>query len=287
MKHILLSLLLFVCTISFGQYNPIIRTGRPGQTIGSFTVGKGVLQFHQGLDYTWGTVGQEFTSPMGLSSAGTVRLEEYFSQNVIRFGVAEKLEVSAGINYSWSNQFYDFGQNADPTLKEANIRTFDFKNVDLGFRYNILDGNNRYKLGWGIQARTGLYQWVFDEFVDAPDLKVITAIGRNLGEKSRFRINAGTTLALSMYDWIVYGLNYNYNPVPKLGFTLEYSGRLLLSSIVREKFEHKYLGAVHYLLCDDIMLDLRYGISDNLNSTFPSSSYLGAGISWRVRTTKR
>ncbi len=288
MKQTFLLLLLLAFHFSFAQYNPTIRTGRPGQTIGSFTVGKGVLQFHQGVDYGWANRESELFPPSGMAVQSEVEKEAILSQNIIRFGVMERLEVSAAINYVWETKHYHYAPNPDPALTDFNQKNNEFKNVDFGFRYNILDGNNNQHIAWAIQARTGLYKWIFVDGVNYPDVKFVTSLGRRVGENSRLRINVGANIWTQSRDGIVYGINYNFNPVNKLGFTLEYTGRAEFSSIRGSSQEHGGLLGIYYMIHDDILIDIRSGITRHLYwEQFPFSSYIGAGISWRVRTTKR
>lgn len=49
--------LLTICSISTflsAQFNPTIRTGRPGQSIGPYTVGREVFQVQTGMGYKQG-----------------------------------------------------------------------------------------------------------------------------------------------------------------------------------------------------------------------------------------
>ncbi len=290
MKQLFLSFFLCLCGALLGQYNTTIRGARPSNVIGAFTVGKGVLQFQQGVDYVWGENERYFYLPEpspGNGFNGAHQLENTISQNVIRFGILEKLEISAALNYNWKNEYYQFENSNDPALQSGNSKSNVFQNIDLGFRYNILDGTNKQKLAWGIQARASLYQWVFEDIVRAPNLKIVSAVARNFGKHHSVRLNVGTTIVEFDGASLVYGVNYVFRPIPKMGITLEYSGEANLSSISPTSYDHKYLAAVHYLVYDDVQVDVRAGINNKVFSFFPKTYYIGAGISWRVRTTKR
>ncbi len=70
----------------YAQFNETIRTARPGQSIGAFTVGQGIFQIQSGLDY--------FTSSgNGVSGSGQL------SNTVMRFGLTTTFEISGLIEY--------------------------------------------------------------------------------------------------------------------------------------------------------------------------------------------
>lgn len=259
--------------------------------IGAFTVGKRVLQFQQGVDYIRGESERFYITPEPSPWNGfnaTHQLENTVFQNTIRYGVLEKVEVSAVLNYNWNNTYTNTASNADPGLRFNNIKEADFQNIDLGLRFNLLDGANRAKLAWGLQIRTGFYQWMANPNVKGSDLKIVSALGRNFSKYHSFRLNAGTIIREFETASLKYDLNYVFRPIPKFGVTMEYSGVAYFNSNATNNFSHQYLAAIHYLICDDVQVDLRGGLNDNIAVAFvPKTWFMGAGISWRVRTTKR
>lgn len=74
---------LFLVNMSYAQYAPEIRTGRPGQSIGPFGVGKDIIQLQSGYTYE------------DIDGAAKSNLN-----NVIRFGVTETIEVRSVIDQS-------------------------------------------------------------------------------------------------------------------------------------------------------------------------------------------
>lgn len=50
-KILILLLLIFVPSLMLGQYAENIRTGRPGQSIGAFTLGSKVFQVQSAVNY--------------------------------------------------------------------------------------------------------------------------------------------------------------------------------------------------------------------------------------------
>lgn len=101
------------------QFNETIRTGRPGQAIGAFTVGKGVLQVQSGFD----VFGSQ-NSRTKLKSNG------FLNNTVVRYGLTETFEVSTLVEYKTE------------TNEQNDIRTNlqGLSAFDVGMRYHIFTG---------------------------------------------------------------------------------------------------------------------------------------------------
>jgi hypothetical protein len=270
-----------------GQYNETLRGARPGNVIGAFTVGKGVLQLHQGVDFLQAEEVRNYISSNGFPFEGYYQLENTVFQNTIRYGIIEKLELSAVLNYNWKNTYNNFDANPDPALSFSNSKEVDFQNIDLGLRYNILDGTNRARLVWGIQLRSNVYQWIADDRVLAPDLKLVTALARAFTKHHAVRLNLGTTLVEFDNSSLIYGLNYIFRPISQFGITLEYSGEASNFTLGPTIITHRYLCGLHYMISKDVQLDLRAGINETEMAIFTETYYFGAGMMWRIRTIKR
>lgn len=77
-------LLLFISSIAVAQYSETISSGRPGQAIGSTSVGKNVFQIQAGVDF--------------------LEVSNVFTPNsFFRYGVSEKVEINSGVGYSFMN----------------------------------------------------------------------------------------------------------------------------------------------------------------------------------------
>lgn len=85
MKKITL-LLLFVSATIVAQYTETISSGRPGQAIGSTSVGKNVFQIQAGVDF--------FEKP-----------NVFIPNSFFRYGVSERLEINSGVAYSFTDKF--------------------------------------------------------------------------------------------------------------------------------------------------------------------------------------
>lgn len=103
MKKILIPLFVsFTFFTTFAQYQENIDSGRPGNAISVFTVGKSIGQIEAGLDYSNNQ--QIFaTSPF------------------LRFGITEKVELNGGASYDFSNS--------------------DLISYNVGAKFNIFEGD--------------------------------------------------------------------------------------------------------------------------------------------------
>ena len=127
--------LLFVLAFSGfaqAQFNETIRTGRPGQSINPFTVGRGMLQFQQG--YTFDKSETE-TDANRLMFMNGVRENSTF-ENVIRYGIMERVEINAAIDYKWNYVRLDNG--GTPTSGNQSYLSYEIKHR------NILQKFGRY-----------------------------------------------------------------------------------------------------------------------------------------------
>lgn len=79
-------LLLFISSIAVAQYSETISSGRPGQAIGSTSVGKNVFQIQAGVDF--------------LEKSNVFTPNSFF-----RYGISEKVEINSGIAYSFADGF--------------------------------------------------------------------------------------------------------------------------------------------------------------------------------------
>ncbi len=256
MKYIF-TLLFLYCTSNFcfAQYNETIRTGRPGQSIGAFTVGKNILQFQQGFDY--------YTS----FERNTVR--GFLSNSVIRYGVLETVEFSALIDYRYQ----------DNNLEAFNSTLSGLSNLQLGFRVHI----NEQK-GWipvtGFQMRLKIPH-VSQDFESnhlAPTMVFVANWA--LPKKMSFATN-----------WIIsydgnspeptgkYVLNFGFPITKKLnGFIGNYSQ--IRNSIFQTRFE----GGLAYLVNNNLLIDVFSGYGNNQNV---EDYFISTGVSYRIIGSNR
>lgn len=127
--HLIKRLLLFcfVC-LSFAAYSqtaPTIRTGRPGQSIGAYVLGTSIFQVQSGIEYN--------------RTKTTSEVESWINNNVLRYGLDEKWEISTVFDYRYQEVA---GSGVD--------------NLQLGGRVNLIDGPDGFIPALGLQARVRL-----------------------------------------------------------------------------------------------------------------------------------
>lgn len=271
------------------QYNSTIRSDRPGKTISAYTVGKGVLQFQHGVDFTRTEISYDFIPPSSVTYpdgpfTGTSKYETTSWQNVVRFGILENLEVNAAINYSWKNTYHNYPESNDPVLLPGNMKSQNIEKIGLGVRYNILDGDNAAGLAWGAALGTELYGWPSPEYYDDYGIILNTALSKQWSSFHFLRLNAGAEMSNLYGDRITYGLNYTVKPVPAFGITLEYAGSTNVSSMVHDSYSHIAQLGFLYFIGDHVQLDLGGGYYAYDEYYYGDGYLLTAGLSWRLKT---
>ena len=95
-KVVVLLLTFLWSNTTFSQFNETIRADRPGEALTPFSVGARVLQVQAGLGYLkYSKLDYE------LSDAGTsVVGNSFLSSLVVRMGLTERFELSAGMGYT-------------------------------------------------------------------------------------------------------------------------------------------------------------------------------------------
>lgn len=116
MKHVFVIFACLFClqTVLRAQYVPNIRSGRPGQAIGPFGLGAGVLQLQSGGLYAQ------------LEGRDSSEGDSWSSLHVLRWGITETFEVAAGLN--WQSETMRQGdQSSDRTgLQSTSLRVRNF-----------------------------------------------------------------------------------------------------------------------------------------------------------------
>ncbi|MBS4044278.1 MAG: transporter [Chitinophagaceae bacterium] len=240
-----------VTQISFAQFNTVIRTGRPGQAIGAFTVGKNVLQFQQGLEY--GGITNNNTAP-----------NTFISNHVVRYGIAETVEISALVDY----------QNDHKNENNVIINKSGISNLHLGFRVHI---NNQK----GILPTTG-FQWRLKIPNTSNDYPT-----QNIGSVMIFVANWSLPKDCGLStNWIYatsgnntpatgkYVINFSFPIHNKWSGFIENYGQLQQSI-----FQTRFDGGVAYLINNNVQLDASAGFGNNQGV---KDYFVSTGISWRL-----
>ena len=122
-----LSLILTVLTITsiYSQYTEVINSNRPGSSQGAFSVGKNVLQFELGGNFT----------DLSHKNLNYSYIKELELKYTIRYGLLmEKLELIINGSY---NKNRSVNNLIDPNAKE--IKTEFLNKQNIGFKYLVFD----------------------------------------------------------------------------------------------------------------------------------------------------
>ncbi|MEN9599469.1 MAG: hypothetical protein RL596_1788 [Bacteroidota bacterium] len=251
MKVRLAIIFLLISVGSYGQYYKIIRTGRPGQAIGAFTVGKHVLQLQQGLDYY--SVADTKFPPKG-----------FVSNNVIRYGILETVELSALIEYQSEKTKFDTNSISQSGLS----------NLHLGFRIHITD-----QKGWipttGFQMRLKMPE-ISKDF-GARQLATVMVFVANWSLPKNMSIMSNWILSYNgndSYPTGKYVLNFGFPIYNQLSGFIENYGQ-----INRGVFQSRFDGGFAYLINNNVQLDLSTGYGHNQGI---QDYFVSTGISWRI-----
>ncbi len=229
------------------QFGETIRTGRPGQAIGPFTVGKNVFQAQQGIDY--------YETSKGFL------LKSMVTNHVFRFGLTETVEISTVTDY----------RNDKIKFSDTTFTFSGFSNLQIGGRIHLMD-NKGIRPSLSIQARVrtpwGSEEYQTNNFTPV----VIVATGNKIGEKSGLSTNyifsyGGGRLIAN------YVLNYGLSLTEKIGIFAEAYGAILPDATVL--FDTGF----SFLANSDLQFDLfgGYGMNRGVQDWFIST-----GISWRM-----
>lgn len=243
-------LLTFFLTLSFSyaQKVPTIRTGRPGQSIGAHVVGTNVFQVQSGVEYN--------------RTKTTSETEAWINNNVFRYGLDEKYEISGVMDY----------RIQDPSLS-------GFDNVQVGGRVNLIDGANvtdSWLPALCFQARVRLQgNGDFKRNKTAPVLTI--AAVENLGDWGSLTANYNLS-----YDGFStkanhgYTLAWGYSLSEKWGtFIEEYANY----SPTSDEWTHAVDTGFSYLANPNLQWDIAFGV--DLESNF-LQEYIALGFSWRT-----
>lgn len=251
-------LMCFIVSVFFGfnalgQTSDSIRSGRPGQGIGPYVVGTGLLQIQSGVDYK-------------KSDAGNAETSASVFNNVLRLGLSEAFELSV------------LGDWQEDVIKAGGITTSDKRGVSqahLGFRYNVRDKASGFIPAIGVQTRFKL-KHVSSEYKNdqvAPTMMLV--LDHSLCDSLSLSTNLG--MDYSGQDSIP-----TYNYVLGVSHSLSSTFGILYEFYGNERLAQKsYYGGVglSYLLNSDLQLDIYVSRGDNQGI---SELYSSLGVSWRT-----
>ena len=238
MKKYLFSTLFFLNLLSASaQFNETIRTGRPGQAIGAFTVGHGIFQVQSGFDYF-----RSDHSTINFKSSGVL------SNTVLRYGLTEPFEISALIEYKAETI----------TQNDTNTDLQGLSALDIGMRYHIFTGEGLVP-NVGFQIRTRLPVLSEDYKINDVAPRFILVTSQRLSETFILITNLGASWNgndSSPQGTYVVNLAFPFND--KFGAFVETYGGLR-QGIFTSRFDTGFA----WLVNPDLQLDVHGGYGSN------------------------
>ena len=252
----------FISTSTFAQYNETIRTGRPGEAIGPFTVGARVLQVQAGTGYfDYKPIDYEQGNALSGQSGNNL-----LTGAVVRMGLTEHFEFSVGLAYTFEEKRVN-----DYETKNKGMNAFAF-----GIRSNIYVGK-----GWvpsvGFQVNIGM-PWLTESYNSTyirPRLTLIT--GQRMGERWGLTTNWGLFWNGDSPDPIgFYVVNVSFDASAKWSVFVEGFGFISDNS-----WEPYIDGGAGFLVNNNLQLDIAagYGWGENEYRDW----FVNGGVSWRMR----
>ncbi len=254
MRAIITFLLLVIPALLYGQFGETIRSGRPGQAIGAFTVGKSVFQLQSGVTFSWVDFDESNNN-----------LHIFNPNAVIRYGVAERIEVSGVIGYTSITDEFLVGEGQ--ALKGIST-------AQVGVRLNLRDGQG-VGPNIGIQSRLRLNTLSGDFDQENVGNTTIVMATQSLGNKFGLAANLGATWLGDGSDAIgSYVLNLGLDINDKFSVFIENYGAF--SNGYFNTFFDTGLG---YLVNPDLKLDFSTGYGKNQGL---QDYFFDIGFSWRT-----
>jgi hypothetical protein len=251
-KHILTYFIIFYSlNHTYAQYNETIRTGRPGQGVGSFAVGKRVLQMQTGYDV-----------------GSNIKDNNYQFSNVntnIRYGVLERLEI----NSAWAYQ----------TEKLISQKLSGLTLSTLGTRLHILNPTKMLpsiciQISAKLPFRTGDYS------AKNIDIKSLLSLTKNFGDNSSLLINLvhnqSNNTKINSWNYVI---NYGYNISEKWGVFIEN-----YANFTKNHFVNYWDTGFSYLVNKNLQLDAFGGTSLNKSE---SDFFISIGFSGRIVSLRK
>ncbi len=248
-RVIILYFLFYLPYLSYSQFGESIRTGRPGQAIGGFTLGKKVFQIQTGYSY---------------NRIGNKGNESHINTNstVLRIGLLEHFELSGVIN--WQSD----------RIEMANDTSYigGLSNTQIGARINFTQNK-----GWlptiGLQGRLLLRAQSEPYRRNRLGSTLILATGNSITNDLSIGTNWGITWDGDRNSaQASYILNLSYGINQRMGTFVEIYGNL-------NQFTTNFDTGIYFLVNNDFQLDASVGWQGR--NGVPDW-FTDVGISWRL-----
>jgi len=235
-KYISLFALLLMSHFVFGQFAETVRSIRPGNTMGVWTVGKGVFQVQQFV---------RFSSVESTSS----RLTDSGLGNLARLGITERFEIQAIGNFL-SRRSKSLDGTFEP-ITESGIT-----GLLLGARYHLGNplGPDLFKSA--IQVRVNLPHDSDISAIDYLRTTVTLALGQVITDRIRLNTALGYQInSDDMVDNVLnLGIRANFTINEKSSLVLEHFG-----TFINNNYVDGFDAGVDYVISDNVKIDLSAG----------------------------
>lgn len=266
---------------SQAQFSETIQSGRPGQSIVANTVGKGIFQLQQGGIFSQSkTPGITVVNGMiGMHRPGYLYQNRFTTENVIRYGVTERIELNAAVNYDWDNHF------GDKDILVLGVDGGYLSTFDIGGRINISQQENVLPT-MAVQARLGMGQTYHESDFELNDIEITAAFAWQLGANHGLTVNLVPIFSINGFDD-----RYNYTVAYSWSFAQDWSlfienyGGYTASDQIDSFFSTYFDGGFAWVLNDNVQLDVLGGYGKNeIYFNEVQSFFVSAGVSWRIQT---
>jgi hypothetical protein len=243
---------IFLSGMMQAQFYETINSGRPGQSVGAYTVGKGIFQIQSGFDQFGYTDGST-----GLKNRG------YLTNTGLRFGLTESFEVGAFFEYKHES------------LSAGNYTTdrSGLSNFVVGLRHQISTGKGLVpSVGFQFRMRLPVTSSYYKIDNVAPSFIFVTS--QKLSNFTFITNLGGAWNGTDSTPLGTYTVNLSCAFTDKFGAFVESFG-----TFTHGAFETRMDMGVAWLATKNLQLDLlggfgpNYGLIDYLVST---------GFSWRT-----
>ncbi len=264
-------------SISFAQIPENIASDRPGNAYTSTTVGKGVFQGQDGIEFGHAKLRTSIaTNTITLRNDNYINVDNILQTsaftNYYRFGLGNRSEINAAFDYRYSENYRISSDN-----RQSGNYLSGLSKLSLGFRQNILqEKGNAPALGILVNAN---FNGLLNDYRDAnPDGFVLVLAQKQLSNVFSVTTNLGFNIGdifnqEELANGFLYTLNLGYSITPKLSGYVEGYGLISDGRVI-----DYYDTGFGYLLGPDIQLDLYAGINYEENYF---EYFVSTGVSFR------
>jgi hypothetical protein len=244
---------LVLCGVADAQFYETINSGRPGQSVGAYTVGRGVFQIQSGFD-SFGYTNND----LGRKDRG------FLNGTGLRFGLTESFEVGA---------FFEYRHEEVTAASYTSFRD-GLSNCIIGLRHQISAGKGLVpSVGFQFRLRLPVLSEYYKIDNVAPSFVFVTS--QKLSKSFTLITNLGGSWnGTDATPMGTYTVNLSCAFTKTFGAMVESYG-----SFSHGTFETRMDTGVAWLATKNLQLDLLGGFGSNygLNDYFVST-----GFSWRT-----